>query len=78
MKYMFSCFIILSREFVNNVWYIKILSPLEVKQMGKEGLSPVSSVPGQRLSNSNCDEYVSRQEMRSSSNGVASMGSLDY
>ncbi|KAK1567972.1 hypothetical protein Q3G72_018806 [Acer saccharum] len=66
------------QEFVNNVWYIKILSPLEVQQMGKEGLSPVSSVPGQRLSNNNCDDYVSRQELRSSSNGVASMGSLDY
>ncbi|KAI9176740.1 hypothetical protein LWI28_006581 [Acer negundo] len=66
------------QEFVNNVWYIKILSPLEVQQMGKEGLSPVSSVPGQRLSNNNCDDYVSRQELRSSNNGVASMGSLDY
>ncbi|KAL5797365.1 hypothetical protein ACOSQ2_002185 [Xanthoceras sorbifolium] len=66
------------QEFVNNVWYIKILSPLEVQQMGKEGLSSVSSVPGQRVSNNNCDDYVSRQELRSSSNGVASMGSLDY
>jgi hypothetical protein len=28
------------QEFVNSVWYIKILSPLEVQQMGKEGLSP--------------------------------------
>lgn len=66
------------REFVNNVWYIKILSPLEVQQMGKEGLSSVTSVTGQRLSNNNCDDYMSRQELRSSSNGVASMGSLDY
>ncbi|KAL5793581.1 hypothetical protein ACOSP7_002175 [Xanthoceras sorbifolium] len=66
------------QEFVNNVWYIKILSPLEVQQMGKEGLSSVSSVPGQRVSNNNCDDYLSRQELRSSSNGVASMGSLDY
>ncbi|KAK2665927.1 hypothetical protein Ddye_004501 [Dipteronia dyeriana] len=66
------------QEFVNNVWYIKILSPQEVQQMGKEGLSPVCSVPGQRLPNNNCDDYMSRQEMRSSSNGVASMGSPDY
>lgn len=65
------------QEFVNNVGYIKILSPLEVQQMGK-GLSPVTSVSGQRLSNNNFDDYVSRQELRSSSNGVASMGSLDY
>lgn len=66
------------QEFVNNVGYIKILSPLEVQQMGK-GLSPVTSGPGQRLSsNNNFDDYVSRQELRSSSNGVASMGSINY
>ncbi|XP_057955113.1 auxin response factor 6-like [Malania oleifera] len=32
-------------EFVNNVWYIKILSPLEVQQMGKEGLELTNSGP---------------------------------
>ncbi|KAK9284482.1 hypothetical protein L1049_023655 [Liquidambar formosana] len=49
------------QEFVNNVWYIKILSPLEVQQMGKEGLGSANSVPSHRLSNSSnsCDEYVS-------------------
>ncbi|XP_024027835.1 auxin response factor 6 [Morus notabilis] len=68
------------QEFVNNVWYIKILSPLEVQQMGKEGLSPASSVPSHKLSNSNnaCDDYISRQDMRNSSNGIPSMGDLDY
>ncbi|KAK5775383.1 hypothetical protein PVK06_043267 [Gossypium arboreum] len=35
------------QEFVNNVWYIKILSPLEVQQMGKEGLNPAASDPSQ-------------------------------
>ncbi|KAK8653404.1 hypothetical protein V6N13_127406 [Hibiscus sabdariffa] len=39
------------QEFVNNVWYIKILSPLEVQQMGKEGLNPAPSDPSQRLTN---------------------------
>ncbi|XWS41030.1 hypothetical protein CRYUN_Cryun17cG0046000 [Craigia yunnanensis] len=41
------------QEFVNNVWHIKILSPLEVQQMGKEGLNPASSVPSQRLTTTN-------------------------
>ncbi|KAL1150962.1 hypothetical protein V6Z11_A09G009400 [Gossypium hirsutum] len=73
------------QEFVNNVWYIKILSPLEVQQMGK-GQNPATSIPNQRLnttttatttsSNGNhCDDYMSRQDSRSS---VASMGSLEY
>ncbi|XVE83643.1 hypothetical protein DITRI_Ditri16bG0103100 [Diplodiscus trichospermus] len=70
------------QEFVNNVWYIKILSPLEVQQMGKEGLNPASSVPSQRLTTTNnsnhCDDYMSRQDLRSSGNGIPSMGSLEY
>ncbi|KAE8701061.1 Auxin response factor 17 [Hibiscus syriacus] len=37
------------QEFVNNVWYIKILSPREVQQMGKEGLNPAPSDPSQML-----------------------------
>ena len=78
---------------MNNVWYIKILSPLEVQQMGKEGLTSAASVPSQKLSNStsdgymnrqefrnssNPDGYMNRQDFRNSSNGIASMGSLDY
>ncbi|XP_011026192.1 PREDICTED: auxin response factor 6-like isoform X1 [Populus euphratica] len=81
------------QEFVNNVWYIKILSPLEVQQMGKEGLTSAASVPSQKLSNSssdgymnrqdfrnssNPDGYLNRQDFRNSSNGIASIGSLDY
>lgn len=74
-----ACFLII-REFVNNVWYIKILSPHEVQQMGKEGLTPATSVPSQRLTHSSnhCDDYMSRQDLRSSGNGLASMGSLEY
>ncbi|XP_020415395.1 auxin response factor 6-like [Prunus persica] len=69
------------QEFVNNVRYIKILSPLEVQQMGKEGLNCAASVPSNKLSNggnNTCDDYVSRQDGRNSSNGIASLGSLDY
>lgn len=69
------------REFVNNVWYIKILSPLEVQQMGKEGPNRAASVPSNKLSNggnNTCDDYVSRQDLRNSTNGIASLGSLDY
>ncbi|XP_017429851.1 auxin response factor 6 isoform X3 [Vigna angularis] len=67
------------QEFVNNVWYIKILSPLEVQQMGK-GVSPSTSAPGHKLSTSgnSCDNYASQQELRSSRNGMASMGSFHY
>lgn len=66
------------REFVNNVWCIKILSPQEVQQMGKEGDELLDSVPMKRLSNGNCDNYASRQDSRNMSNGIASVGSLEY
>ncbi|KAJ7965018.1 Auxin response factor [Quillaja saponaria] len=67
------------QEFVNNVWYIKILSPLEVQQMGKEGLGLTASAPSHKFSStSTCDDYVARQELRNPSNVIASMGVLDY
>ncbi|KAL1833990.1 hypothetical protein ACET3Z_003641 [Daucus carota] len=65
-------------EFVSSVWCIKILSPQEVQQMGKEGLELLNSVPVQRLSNTGCDNYASQQESRNLSTGIASVGSLDY
>ncbi|MBA0623193.1 hypothetical protein Godav_008673, partial [Gossypium davidsonii] len=65
-------------EFVNSVWCIKILSPLEVQQMGKRGLELLNSVPVQRLSNGSCDDYASQQDSRNLSSGIASVGSLDY
>ncbi|GAV83829.1 AUX_IAA domain-containing protein/B3 domain-containing protein/Auxin_resp domain-containing protein [Cephalotus follicularis] len=65
-------------EFVNSVWCIKILSPQEVQQMGKQGLELLNSVPIQRLSNSSCDDYASRQDSRNLSTGITSVGSLDY
>ncbi|CAJ2658699.1 unnamed protein product [Trifolium pratense] len=65
-------------EFVNSVWCIKILSPEEVQQMGNTGLGLLNSVPIQRLSNSICDDYVSRQDSRNLSSGITTVGSLDY
>ncbi|XWS18683.1 hypothetical protein CRYUN_Cryun32bG0065800 [Craigia yunnanensis] len=65
-------------EFVNSVWCIKILAPQEVQQMGNRGLELLNSVPVQRLSNGSCDDYVSRQDSRNSSSGIACVGSLDH
>ncbi|XP_019055450.1 PREDICTED: auxin response factor 6 isoform X2 [Nelumbo nucifera] len=66
------------QEFVNNVWCIKILSPQEVQQMGKQGIELLNSVPIQRLSSNSCDDYVSRQDSRNLSSGITSVGLLDY
>ncbi|XP_058098616.1 auxin response factor 6-like [Magnolia sinica] len=65
------------QEFVNNVWCIKILSPQEVQQMGKQDLELLNSVPIQRLSSSSCDNYVGHQDSRNLT-GIMSVGSLDY
>ncbi|PIN20379.1 hypothetical protein CDL12_06927 [Handroanthus impetiginosus] len=68
------------QEFVNSVWYIKILCPQEVQQMGKEGLNLPNSVQSHCLSSNGntCDDYMSRNDSRSSLNGIPSVGSLDY
>ncbi|XP_072953971.1 auxin response factor 17-like [Typha angustifolia] len=66
------------QEFVNNVWCIKILSPQEVQQMGKQGLNLLSSAPIKRLPSNSCDDYVSRQDARNLSTGITSVGSLEY
>ncbi|KAL1560477.1 ADP-ribosylation factor, Arf Arf6, variant 2 [Salvia divinorum] len=67
------------QEFVNSVWCIKILSPHEVQEMG-QGLELLNSIPLQRLpvQNSGCDSYGSRQEGRTMSTGIPSVGSLDF
>ncbi|KAM3320893.1 auxin response factor 6 [Capsicum chacoense] len=68
-------------EFVNEVWYIKILSPLEVQQMGKEGLDLPSAGKTQSIaSNGNgngCDDFMNRNHSFSIMNGMP-LGSLDY
>ncbi|CAI8617339.1 unnamed protein product [Vicia faba] len=65
-------------EFVNSVWCIKILSPQEVQQMGNNGLELLNSAPTQRLSNGICDDYTGREDPRTLSTGLTSVGSLDY
>ncbi|KAL5721572.1 Auxin response factor 12 [Ranunculus cassubicifolius] len=56
--------------FVNNVWYIKILSPEDVHKLGKQGSDSLSPNGAQRMSSS-CDS-------RNVSGGIPSMGSLEY
>ncbi|XP_073005448.1 auxin response factor 17-like [Typha latifolia] len=63
------------QEFVNNVWCIKILSPQEVQQMGREGVDLLSTATVRRHHSSNFDDYGSPRNL---SNGMASVGSLDY
>lgn len=66
-------------EFVNSVWYIKILSPLEVQQMGKQGLDLPSAGKTQRItSNGNgCDDSMNRNHSCNIMNGIP-LGSLEY
>ncbi|GAB4850707.1 ADP-ribosylation factor, Arf Arf6 [Ancistrocladus abbreviatus] len=64
------------QEFVNNVWYIKILSPQEVQQMGKEGLHLPNSMLRPKLGSR--DDYISQQDIRNSGNGMAPIPTLDY
>ncbi|KAL0310525.1 UNVERIFIED_CONTAM: Auxin response factor 6 [Sesamum angustifolium] len=68
------------QEFVNSVWCIKILSPQEVQEMGKQGVDILTRVPVQRppLPNGTCDGYVSRQEARNINAGIPSVGTLDF
>lgn len=56
-------------EFVSSVYCIKILSPQEVQQMGKQGLELLNSGP---------IRTPTRQESMNLSNGVASVSSLEY
>ena len=65
-------------EFVNNVSYIKILSPQEVQQMSVEGLEILSSIPTQRQTSSSSEEYVTRQDSRNINSAITSTGSLEY
>ncbi|URD72292.1 auxin response factor [Musa troglodytarum] len=66
------------QEFVNNVWCIKILSPQEVQQMGKQDVDFLNSAPIKMLPTNGCDNYISRQDSRNLSTRVASMGSLEH
>ncbi|KAJ0581522.1 putative transcription factor ARF family [Helianthus annuus] len=63
-------------EFVSRVWCIKIVSPQEVQQMGKQGVKVLDPVQIQKPSDSNYTP--SQQESMNLSNGVTSVGSLEY
>ncbi|CAL5189959.1 unnamed protein product [Lathyrus oleraceus] len=60
-------------SFVNNVWYIKILSPEDIQKMGEQAIESLgpSSGQGQRLNNTGAESHdiVS---------GLPSLGSLEY
>ncbi|XP_010250613.1 PREDICTED: auxin response factor 8 isoform X2 [Nelumbo nucifera] len=58
-------------SFVNNVWYIKILSPEDVQKLGKQEVDALSSNGDQRHSNSSYD-------VRNFTSGISSVGSLEY
>ncbi|KAI4319694.1 hypothetical protein MLD38_033265 [Melastoma candidum] len=66
------------QEFVNSVWYIKILSPLEVQQLGKKGFRPGNPSSIHRPGAGNCDNFGSQNDLRSSGSVIAPMGSLEY
>ncbi|XP_021298042.1 auxin response factor 8 isoform X1 [Herrania umbratica] len=57
--------------FVNNVWYIKILSPEDVQKMGEQRVEPFSPTPGQRMNSSGTGT-------RDRVSGLSSVGSLEY
>ena len=59
------------RAFVNNVWYIKILSPEDVHKLGEQAVESFSPQGGQRLNSSNGEA----QDLVS---GLPSLGMLEY
>lgn len=70
-----SCF---SREFVNSVWCIKILSPQDVQQMVRGG-GDLLSTPGARmLQSSACDDYSASHDMQNLTGSIAPVVPLDY
>ncbi|GAU32060.1 hypothetical protein TSUD_214150 [Trifolium subterraneum] len=58
-------------SFVNNVWYIKILSPEDIQKMGEQAIESLGPSSGQRPNNTGAESHdiVS---------GLPSLGSLDY
>ncbi|KAL8133811.1 auxin response factor 8-like isoform X1 [Apium graveolens] len=57
--------------FVNNVWYIKILSPEDVQKLGKQELDSFNQNAGERMNSNGNDD-------RDLLCGLPSLGSLDY
>lgn len=65
-------------EFVNNVRFIKILSPPEVQQMSQEDMEFWSSIPTQQQTSSSSEDCVARNSSRNISSVLTSTGSLEY
>ena len=59
------------RSFVNNVWYIKILSPEDIQKMGEQAVESLALGSGQRLNGTGAES----QDIVS---GPPSIGSLEY
>ncbi|XP_077221193.1 auxin response factor 12-like [Tasmannia lanceolata] len=57
--------------FVNNVWYIKILSPEDVQKLGEQEFESLNPSGAQKLSNTSC-------EARNLVSGITSVGSFEY
>jgi len=68
---LFGLWITSCRSFVNNVWYIKILSPEDIQKMGEEAIESLGPSSGQRMNNTGAESHdiVS---------GLPSLGSLEY
>ncbi|KAK7276162.1 hypothetical protein RIF29_17297 [Crotalaria pallida] len=58
-------------SFVNNVWYIKILSPEDIQKMGEQAVESLGPSSGQRMNSTGAES----QDIVS---GLPSIGSLDY
>ncbi|XP_027369126.1 auxin response factor 8-like isoform X2 [Abrus precatorius] len=58
-------------SFVNNVWYIKILSPEDIQKMGEQAVESLGPSSGQRLNSTGAESH----EIVS---GLPSIGSLEY
>lgn len=61
----------LRRSFVNNVWYIKILSPEDIQKMGDQAVEMHGLGSGQRLNGTGESHHIV-------SGQPPSIGSLDY
>ncbi|XP_076897397.1 auxin response factor 6-like isoform X2 [Bidens hawaiensis] len=63
-------------EFASRVWCVKVLSPQEVQQTGKQGFKGLDPVQIQEPSDSGY--ALNRQESMNLSNGVTPVGSLEF
>ena len=63
--------IVICRAFVNNVWYIKILSPEDVHKMGEQAVESFCPNAGQRMNSTGGEGHDHLS-------GLPSYGSLEY